>query len=294
MNIRWIVVFSEVAADGSFIRAATRLNVAQPWLSAQVQRLEAECGVKLFERLSTGLQLTPEGKALLPFAKQVAEGTRLFRNSAREMGDVRNKTVRVGTYLPMMQIKALHRLNGNFSVRYSHYSIVVETFPPEEMVDRLVRGELDFAATITPLSEREDLELDVIELSPVTPYLLLNRANGAVKSLQGLTIATPPVAGHPLLLRKLIAVLEDAGAEVRNAPESDPLALAHLVRNHGVGALMLQGEREEFDADPDLVVRLLPDAGARHVLIRIAGRNLARAAERYWANARAEPEMAVD
>ena len=52
MNIRWLVLFSAVAEEGSFTRAANRLNVAQPWVSAQIRKLEFELGVDLLERTS--------------------------------------------------------------------------------------------------------------------------------------------------------------------------------------------------------------------------------------------------
>lgn len=287
MNIRWIVIFAEVAVDGSFIRAATRLNVSQPWLSAQVQRLEAECGVKLFERLNTGLELTPDGRKLLPYAEQVASGSRQFRDIARTMGDVRNKTVRIGSFHPMLQISALNRLNGSFAIRYPQYSIVADTAPLEDMLDRLSCSQFDLVAAITPLPDREDIPLETILLEPVRPFLLAPQ--GAVPELagrlDGVAIAAAKTAAHPTLMKRLIEPLVAAGADIRNAPENDRAALEHLVRTRAVIALMLQGEPEDYDGDADLVAVPLPEVGARHVLLRYANRGLARAAERYWTNA---------
>ncbi len=292
MNIRWIVIFAEVAADGSFIRAATRLNVAQPWLSAQIQRLEAECGVKLFRRINTGLELTPEGAQLLPLAEQAARGARQFRDAARMMGDVRNKTVRIGSYLPMLQIPMLHRLNGSFAVRYSQYSIVVENGPIEGMLDALAQGSLDLVATVTPLPEQKGEHLDMIELAPVTPFLLLPRSSEirSIDLLDGVSVAIPPIWHHRTFMQQLVEPLEQKGAAIRNAPEPDKQALEHLVRAHGMAALMIQGDPEAYSSDPELRALPLPGSGAHHVLVRETGRGLARAAERYWANARARSE----
>jgi DNA-binding transcriptional LysR family regulator len=295
LNIRWIVIFAEVAADGSFIRAATRLNVAQPWLSAQIQRLEAECGVKLFKRINTGLELTPEGAELLPFAEQAARGARQFRDSARLMGDVRNKTVRIGSYLPMLQIPMLHRLNGSFAIRYSQYSIVVDNGPIEDMLGALANGSLDFVATVTPLPDQKSQHLDMIELAPVTPFLLLPRKSEirSIDFLEGVSVAIPPVLHHRTFMEQLIEPLERRGAAIRNAPEPDKQALEHLVRAHGVAALMIQGDPDAYSTDPELRALPLPGSGAHHVLVRETGRGLARAAERYWTNARLKTDEAA-
>jgi DNA-binding transcriptional LysR family regulator len=54
-----------VAEEGSIVAAATRLRIAQPALSRQIQRLERDVGVRLVERRRRGISLTPAGTALL-------------------------------------------------------------------------------------------------------------------------------------------------------------------------------------------------------------------------------------
>lgn len=292
MSIRWLVIFAEVAAEGSFIRAATRLNVAQPWLSAQVHRLEEQYGVKLFERLSTGLELTTEGRALLPYAQEVAEGSRKFREAARTMGDVRNKTVRIGSCFPMLQIPVLHKLNGSFATRYSQFSIVAESHPLEDMLQRLAEGQLDIIAALTPIPQLDFQKLEVIDLEPATPFILARRRRsmGTTNPLSGLTVAIPPDASHPGLMNSLVGKLKEAGADLRKAPEPDQQALVHYARTHGVAVLMLQGQPDQFYSDPDLEAILVPGVESHHVLLRDAARPLARAAEHYWVDAKHKPE----
>src|SRR4249919_991644 len=61
--------FVTIAEEHSFTRAADRLWVAQPSLSTQVRRLEAELGVTLFDRHARGVDLTAEGEIFFERAR---------------------------------------------------------------------------------------------------------------------------------------------------------------------------------------------------------------------------------
>jgi DNA-binding transcriptional LysR family regulator len=69
MELRHLRYFVAIAEERSFTRAAERLWVAQPGLSTQMRRLEAELGVKLFERHTRGADLTRAGELFLERAR---------------------------------------------------------------------------------------------------------------------------------------------------------------------------------------------------------------------------------
>jgi DNA-binding transcriptional LysR family regulator len=69
MELRHLRSFVAIAEERSFTRAAERLWVAQPGLSTQIRRLEAELGVKLFERHTRGVDMTQAGELLLERAR---------------------------------------------------------------------------------------------------------------------------------------------------------------------------------------------------------------------------------
>src|SRR5438067_1466793 len=69
MELRHLRYFVAIAEERSFTRAAERLWVAQPGLSTQMRRLEAELGVKLFERHTRGVDVTQAGELFLERAR---------------------------------------------------------------------------------------------------------------------------------------------------------------------------------------------------------------------------------
>jgi DNA-binding transcriptional LysR family regulator len=69
--LKHLYLFSVVAEERNFRRAAARLGMSQPPLTEQVQTLEASLKVRLFDRSSKGVQLTPQGAAILPAVKKL-------------------------------------------------------------------------------------------------------------------------------------------------------------------------------------------------------------------------------
>ncbi len=71
MDIRQLEVFLKVAELSSFSKAADILNISQPTVSAHIQNLESELGIRLFDRSGRKVLLTPEGKVLVKYAKEI-------------------------------------------------------------------------------------------------------------------------------------------------------------------------------------------------------------------------------
>jgi len=237
---------------------------------------------------------------LLPYAQQIADGARRFRDLARTMGDVRSKTVRLGASVPLMQIPRLHALNGEFALRYPQFALKVESGDAETLLTELRRGALDLVVSLTsPGAEMADLA--ALDVGPLTPFLLAPKGAGVrleAASLAGRVLAAPRTLTDPALLAQLVEPLRAMGAVVRPAPEPSREALEHLARSHGLAVLMTDGEPLDYEDDPLLVAMPLPSAGAKRQLLRAAGRGLGRAAERYWtlvgsAASEAEPHPAA-
>src|SRR4051794_23179920 len=98
MTLQQLEYFLAAVQRGSFSAAADSLHMAQPSLSEQVRRLEAELGVELFTRVGRGLQLTDAGRALRPHAERVLAEVEQARESVVELRELRGGTATFGTF----------------------------------------------------------------------------------------------------------------------------------------------------------------------------------------------------
>jgi epsilon-lactone hydrolase len=71
LELRHLRSFIAVAEELNFSRAAERLHIAQPALSAQIRTLEAQLGCELFVRTTRRVELTPPGEMLLQDAREI-------------------------------------------------------------------------------------------------------------------------------------------------------------------------------------------------------------------------------
>src|SRR3954471_16144843 len=98
MTIQQLQYFLAPLEHGSFSAAAAELHLAQPSLSEQVRRLEAELGVALFQRVGRGLALTEAGRALRPHAERTLAELAAARESVVEIRELRGGTASFGTW----------------------------------------------------------------------------------------------------------------------------------------------------------------------------------------------------
>jgi DNA-binding transcriptional LysR family regulator len=86
LETREIEYFVVVTEELHFSRAAERLHIAQPALSKAIRRLETRLGVRLLERDSKRVSLTPAGEALLDHGRRALDAVRLAAQAARQAG----------------------------------------------------------------------------------------------------------------------------------------------------------------------------------------------------------------
>lgn len=96
MELRGVRYFMSVAEILSFSRAAERLHVSQSALSRQVQSLERQLEVKLFDRIGRRIALTPAGEELLAHCHTIAQDFESLRSRAKELAGGSRGILRIG------------------------------------------------------------------------------------------------------------------------------------------------------------------------------------------------------
>jgi DNA-binding transcriptional LysR family regulator len=139
LDLRLVRYFTVVAEHLNFGRAATALHLAQPSLSRQIQRLEHELGVRLFDRTPQGSQLTEAGRAFLPQAQALLHAARQAGRTARSAGPRQAITVgHVADLVITAAVRELRRQYPDAHVSTRHLNWQDTHALPECRVDALV------------------------------------------------------------------------------------------------------------------------------------------------------------
>ncbi len=170
MEVHQLRYFCAVARHGTFTRASEVEHVAQPSLSQQILKLEAELGARLFDRLPRSAKLTVFGKAFLPKAERILRELQEARTELREMSGNEKGEVVVGI-IPTIAAYLLPKLLNGFTVRHPLVTItIIEDITPT-LVQRLHEGTIDIAVAALPIpgSELTSVELFAEKFYAVIP-----------------------------------------------------------------------------------------------------------------------------
>jgi DNA-binding transcriptional LysR family regulator len=255
MDLRQLTYFVAVAEEGQFTRAAVRVSVAQPAISAQIGRLERELGEPLFHRDQRGAVLTAAGEALLPHARAALAAAERGRDTIASLRGVLRGRLRVGVSGP--GDRRLAATLGAFHRAHPAIEITVSEEQNAPLLEAVAGGDVDAALVGMPGTPPPQVRTRVVAAVP-------------------LVIAVP--RGHPLSRRRTVTlarlrdepmitlthgtglrtVLEsasrDAGFTPRITAETSDLAsLVELVAE-GLGAALLP--RSALDGADVAILRL--------------------------------------
>lgn len=150
MEVHQLRYFCAVARHGTFTRASQAEHVAQPSLSQQILKLEAELGAKLFDRLPRSARLTVFGKAFLPNAERILREMGEAKNELRDMSGDEKGPVVMGI-IPTIAAYLLPKLLKGFATRHPGISIrIVEDITPL-LLQGLSEGTTDLAIAALPV-----------------------------------------------------------------------------------------------------------------------------------------------
>jgi DNA-binding transcriptional LysR family regulator len=260
VELRQLEYFVAVAEHLHFGRAAEALSIGQPAVSQQLARLERELGVRLLDRSSRRVRLTPAGSRLLPEARAVLAAVEQARQRVTgSMADQPTTTLRIGSSAGLGD--RLGRVLAELAAADPPVGAELVTAPTRARIERVAAGQLD-AAFVRGVSSAPGVELievwedrllvvlpaghvlagrDVVPLSELAalPLRIVGRqANPPLVDLVTSACAaagvTPALAAHPESVEGVLA-----------AVASGPPSWSVLYEAH---ARMLSSDRVVFRA----------------------------------------------
>lgn len=144
MELQHLHTFIAVAQAGSLTKAANRLHLSQPAVSAQVKALEVEMGLALFHRTARGMELTDGGMLLLEQARDVVHRAQgVLRTAERLRGDVAG-ALRLGTIDCGLDLK-LARMIGQTSQAHPELEVQIVAGSSGQHVKAVLDHDMDIA-----------------------------------------------------------------------------------------------------------------------------------------------------
>ena len=136
--------FRAVARYRSFSLAAKSLFLSQPSLTTLIRNLEESLGVRLFDRTTRRVELTPAGLELLPVAERTFGELELARDNLADLGSLRRGRVVVGA-LPSASADLVPRAIYRFGLEFPEIEITVHDGVANSLVEMVRVGTVDFA-----------------------------------------------------------------------------------------------------------------------------------------------------
>ncbi|WAA08752.1 LysR family transcriptional regulator [Fervidibacillus albus] len=160
MELRQLRYFVEVAERQHMTEAAEHLHVAQSAISFQIGKLEAELGVKLFERVGRNVKLTQIGHIFLEHAKKALDAIDQAKAKVDEYLDPEHGTIRIG-YLSSLANYVLPMIISSFKREYPNISFHLRQGSYANLIQSVKNGELNLSF-IGPVPNDEQLTTHVL------------------------------------------------------------------------------------------------------------------------------------
>jgi DNA-binding transcriptional LysR family regulator len=240
MELYQLRSFVAVAKMGHLTRAAEKLHLSQPAISAQIKALENEFELALFERAYSGMTLTPAGERLLTDVERVLDAAQALRNVAKALKGEITGRVRVGTSSDPGFIRIGEFLNAQIE-RHPLLQVELHQEVTGVAFAKVLDGELDASFYYGDLGhpDMSGLRLRASTYRVAAPAAWSGRVIDASWNELVLLpwIITPSISSHHKLVR---ALFDKHGIQATELVEADQESvIANLVAS-GVGLSLIR------------------------------------------------------
>ncbi len=169
MTITQLKYVLAVAEHKNFTLAAEKCFVTQPTLSMQIQKIEEELNIQIFDRTKKPIQLTDIGQKIVSQAKNIVNEADRIQDIVEQQKGFVGGEFRLGI-IPTIMPTLLPMFLNNFIKKYPKVKLIIEELNTEEIITKLNNGHLDAAIAATPLEEEKIKEI-VLYFEPFVAYI---------------------------------------------------------------------------------------------------------------------------
>ena len=149
--------------------AAQHCQITQPTLSMQIQKLEEELGVILFDRTEQPIKTTKIGMVLLRQAKIILREVQSFNDLVSEEKDEARGEIKIGV-IPTIAPYLMPLFLKDFMLANPDLKVIIEEQQTNQIIQKLEEGSLDLGLLVTPI-EREGLKTEALFYEPFLAYV---------------------------------------------------------------------------------------------------------------------------
>lgn len=242
IDLRHLRYFVAVAEELHFGRAAARLGMAQPPLSQQIQRLEAELGVMLFVRTNRSVALTDAGRVFLDESRHLLADVTGAVEATRRAGRGASGSLTVAFAASVMFL-TLPTIIRRFRARYPDVRLDLRELPTAPQLEGLKRGELDIGFVREPAPD-EELRCETVLREPLVfavarGHRLARRTRVTLRECANEDFVLFPRDVAPGLHAQVFAVCREAGFTPRVVQVSRELYTTVSLVEAGVGVTII-------------------------------------------------------
>lgn len=174
MTITQLYYVLAVAEHKNFTKAAEKCFVTQPTLSMQIQKLEDQLDVQIFDRSKKPIELTEVGQKIVNQAKNIVNEADRIKDIVDQQKGFIGGEFKLGI-IPTIMPTLLPMFLKNFVKKYPKVKLKIEELTTDEIIQRIGEGHLDAAIAATPLKE-DHIKERVLYFEPFVGYAPMSHA----------------------------------------------------------------------------------------------------------------------
>jgi DNA-binding transcriptional LysR family regulator len=253
VELRQLKQFVVVAEELNFRRAADRLHMTQPPLTAAVQRLEEDLGVELFDRSRQGVRLTPAGSVFLGETRRVLAQADLATHAAREAAHGKTGVLRLAT-VPSAAFELLPAILPAFIANHPQVRLHLTSDTSGRELASLRDGMLDLAIVVPPMTEQKGLDITLLKIERLVLAVSATHRLAGERCVKLSSVAEDPLVSFsfsesPGYAASILNACKNSGFFPRVIHETwqMPISLTLVAANMGVALVPSPMRRVQID-----------------------------------------------